>query len=515
MKVSNNDSLKKRYFYKLSSGIISLPIQLIIQSIIPRSLGPVAYGQFTFLSNSFTQIVGFFDSGVSYAYYTKLSGDLKNKVLINYFYKLILILSLLLVLLVTSVFLLDFESYIWPDQQIIFIYMALFWALINYYSSTLNKTIDAFGLTSAGELIKIAQKFFSLFLILGLYFYYNLDLFSFFIYHYLIVIFFIIGGFILLKRNGVNLLQPIALTKLKFKKLTSYFWNYSSPMIVFSFIAMIVNILDYWFLQRFSGSVEQGYFGLSHRIAAICFIFTGAMTPLIIREFSVAFGNNNISKIRSLFLKNIPLLYTIAAAISIFLCLQGDVITQLIGGNEFEGAGLAISLMALYPIHQTYGQLSGSVFYSTGQTKLYRNIEVSVMITGLMVSFFLIGPQKFYGLSLGALGLAIKMLVMQFLSVNIQLYYNSKYLKLDFKKLFGHQLLIVLIFFLFAFSANYLSNLIFNKNLLIFLISGVIYLFLLLLLIYNFPILISVKKIKILKVETIIIKKIKRLLKNV
>jgi O-antigen/teichoic acid export membrane protein len=508
MKASNKDSLRKRYFYKLSTGIISLPIQLIIQSIIPRSLGPVAYGQFTFLSNSFTQVISFFDSGVAYAYYTKLSGDLNNIGLINYFFRLIIFLSLIAVLVTTGIIFLNLDVYIWPDQKVIFIYMALFWALINLYSSILNKTVDAYGLTSSGELIKISQKVFSLVLILGLYFFLQIDLFSFFLYHYVVMIFFIIGSGYILKKNGVNFLKLVVLTKNQVKELTSYFWNYSSPMIIFSFIGMIVSILDYLLLQTFSGSVEQGYFGLSYRIASICFIFTGAMTPLIIREFSVAFSNKNIPKIRSLFVKNIPMLYTIAAAISVFLCIEGNAVTQIIGGEKFKEAGLAISLMTLYPIHQTYGQLSGSVFYATGQTKLYRNIGVSIMVSGLIVSFFLISPQKFYGLNLGAMGLAIKMLIMQFIGVNIELFFNSKYLNLNFKKLVGHQILIVILFLSFAFCAKYFSAFVFENNLLSFLLSGVIYLIFILVLLYNFPILISIKKEQIKEVKIVLLNKI-------
>ena len=56
------------------------------------------------------------------------------------------------------------------------------------------------------------------------------------------------------------------------------------------------------------------------------------------------------------------------------------------------------------------------------------------MILGLSISFLLLAPQKFYGYNLGALGLAIKMIIIQFVSVNIQLFYNSKYLKLSFIK---------------------------------------------------------------------------------
>ncbi|GAH85102.1 unnamed protein product, partial [marine sediment metagenome] len=71
-RVNNNkeDSLKKRYFFKLCANLIGLPISIVIQSIIPRGLGPSAYGDFTFLTNFFTKVTGFFDAGTSIAFYT-------------------------------------------------------------------------------------------------------------------------------------------------------------------------------------------------------------------------------------------------------------------------------------------------------------------------------------------------------------------------------------------------------------------------------------------------------------
>ena len=509
MKATNKDSLGKHYLYKLSTSLISLPIQLIIQSLVPRSLGPVLYGQFTFLSNSFAQIISFLDSGVSYAYYTKLSGDLNNIGLIRFFVRLILFLTLIVVLVTTGILLLNLDVYIWPDQKVIFIYMALFWALLNFYSATINKTIDAFGLTSSGELIKISQKIFSLIVILGLYFFLRLDLVSFFLYHYLIMLFLGVGGLVLLKRNCAPIFKPYVLAKEQIKELRKYFWNYASPMITYSCVSMIAGLLDYLFLQKFAGSIQQGYFGLSLRVSTICFIFTGAMTPLITREFAVAFGDKNIPKMRSLFVKNIPLLYTVAAIISVFLCSHANVLTQIIGGEDFNEAGVAVSLMILYPIHQTYGQLSGAVFYSTGQTKLYRNIGLCTMVSGLLVSFLLIGPQKFHGLDLGALGLAIKMIVMQLILTNIQLFFNSKYLNLNFKKFLGHQFLVIIVLFVFTLSAKYISSLCFENELLLFLSSGTIYLLLVVALLYNFPILVSVKKNEIKDIIIMFVKKVR------
>ena len=81
-------------------------------------------------------------------------------------------------------------------------------------------------------------------------------------------------------------------------------------------------------LQKFAGSVEQGFYGFSYQIGGVCFLFTSAMTPLIIREFSIAFEKHKIQEVARLF----------------------------------------------------NGQLSGSVFIASDKTKLYRDISVFSML---------------------------------------------------------------------------------------------------------------------------------------
>jgi hypothetical protein len=78
--------------------------------------------------------------------------------------------------------------------------------------------------------------------------------------------------------------------------------------------------------------------------------------------------------------------------------------------------------MTFYPIHQTYGQLSSSIFYATGQTKLYSNIGIITILAGLPVTYLLIAPADKMGLNAGATGLAIKMVLLNFISVNIQVF---------------------------------------------------------------------------------------------
>ena len=62
------DSLKKRYSIKLFANIISGVIGAILVAIVPKALGPVAYGQFTYLQDFFMKVIGFLDMGSSIAF---------------------------------------------------------------------------------------------------------------------------------------------------------------------------------------------------------------------------------------------------------------------------------------------------------------------------------------------------------------------------------------------------------------------------------------------------------------
>jgi hypothetical protein len=121
-------------------------------------------------------------------------------------------------------------------------------------------------------------------------------------------------------------------------------------------------------------------------------------------------------------------------------------------------------LLSLYPIHQTYGQLNGAVFYSMNKTRTYTNIGIFFMIIGTITTFFLLSPKSSYGLNYGSIGLAIKVLLMQLVHVNVQLYYNSKYLKLNFFKYMLHQIAVIIVFLLISSFAKFLVNLFIDPN---------------------------------------------------
>ena len=473
----SEDSLKKRYLYKLSTNLIGLAIGLVTQAIIPRGLGPKLYGDFSFLSNFFTQFVGFFDMGTSIGFYTKLSQRQKDVGIVTFYVSFAIIVSIAVFLLVFSVSFTPYTQKIWPDQLMFFVYLAAIWGIFSWFIQILNQIVDAFGVTVPAEKARIAQKILGVILILGMFFSDRLNLSNFFYYHYVL---FIALGFAfcwIMKKHVASFCVSWKISKDQGLAYVKEFYQYSHPLFVYALVGLFVNILDRWLLQVFSGSVQQGFYGLSYQIGAICFLFTSAMTPLITREFSIAYAKQDLTQMAYLFRRYIPLLYGIAAFFSCFISMQAESVAYILGGAKFHDAALAIAIMAFYPIHQTYGQLSGSVFFATGQTGLYRNIGVTFMIIGLPITYFLIAPVDMMGLNAGSTGLAIKMVLIQVVGVNVGLYFISKFLKLSFWKYFVHQIVCVGCLLLLAFlSLEVVDYFQISSNIVInFLINGIIY----------------------------------------
>jgi hypothetical protein len=100
--------------------------------------------------------------------------------------------------------------------------------------------------------------------------------------------------------------------------------------------------------------------------------------------------------------------------------------------------------MFLHPMHVVYGQIAGGSLIALQKTKLYTNITICTTILGFFVTYFLIAPKNFTipGLGLNSFGLALKVVINQFIVVNIQTYFICKHLKISYLNFLKSQFLI-------------------------------------------------------------------------
>ncbi len=501
------DSFKKRYLYKLGANLVSFLLALATAGLVPRGLGPVAYGDFNFLTNFFNQLINFFDSGTSSAFYTKLSQRLQEPGLLRFYWGFVCVLSLVLILFVAVIFGFGLENWLWPVQTARYVWFAVIWGLLTWYGRIIQKIVDAYGLTVGSEIARIRQRVLGTSLVLLMFWSNWFSLPNFFLYHYLIILYLCWSWWRTLKRAGLDLFPKMQMPLQQIKDYIREFYGYAGPLVISALAILLVGILDRWLLQRFAGPTEQGFFGLSQKIGTICFLFTSAMTPLFIRELSMAHGQRDTARMQVLYQRYLPLLYSVAAFFAIFLGIQSDKTALIFGGSEFKDASVAISIMAFYPINQTYGQLVSAFFFATGQTKIYRNLSIIMALLGLPFTFWLIAPQEWLGLDLGASGLALKTVMLQFVSVNLRLWFSVRLLNLPFSKFLRHQFYsIVLLTGIAGVSAIVVDRFI-KSTLLAFLISGFIYALSYGVVLFIFPALISMSRTE-LKQQLIQIKNI-------
>ncbi|MEX0333129.1 lipopolysaccharide biosynthesis protein [Vibrio tubiashii] len=489
------DSLNKRYIIKLSSSIISGGVNAGILALVPNSLGPVLFGNYTYLVQVFTQLIAFLDAGTSTALFTKLSaeGD-KNKLLL--FYLLIIALVLFSVnIIVAFIGFFKLGPYFSNEASIHEIYFGALLCFFTWLSQVTIKISDSYALTSSVEIVKILYRILSLLMLYLLIKFSYLDVYVFYIFNIVSVVIFIFGVCVVLYRGGVFSLD-IFKENINIKDNSVSFAKFCVPLLQFNVAGIVIGIFDIWLLQYTSGASETGFYGLSYSIAALSIIFTSSMTPVISREFAKSYGNGDLVKLGNLFNAYTPVLYLIAIFVGVYLSFSSDFVISVFSDERYLDAKWSLLILALYPAHQTYGQLSSSVMFAMEETNLYKNIGLFFSFIGMLFSVVFI-----YIMDLGALGLAMKMVLVQLVSVNVQLWYTARFLNLDFKKYLVSQVFPIAIFYFVCIATSVvdIENELFN-----FLISGFLYLIVSLTLVLFFPKLFLIDETPINKIKLLI-----------
>ena len=477
-KTMRESTLKRRYIFKLFANAVSAIIGAIVLAIAPKALGSVAYGQFIYLQDFFTKVIGFIDMGSSTAFFAKLSARQNRKELIGFYFAFSYIVFITIALFIYAGYFLGFLQDVLPDIPLFYIVLGLFFGFLTWFVQIYTKISDAYAMTVSYEIIRIAHKVVTLLLLVSFVYYLSFNLELYFYFHYISLIsFLLLISFAFVKKR---IFQDVSDFKFSFLTLAKEFWLYCHPLAIFSVFSLLSGFFQIWLLQKVAGSEQTGFYGLAYGLSSVCFLFTGAMTPLIIREFSKYYEENRLDNMREIFYRYIPMLYSISAFFSVFISMQSKNILLIFTDNGFSNAYPALLLMSYYPIHQTYGQLSGGIFYATSQTKLYRNIGVFSSLLSIVLSFIFI-----YIFDLGAMGMSINMLITHLIIANIQLYFNSKFLKLNIKYFIFHQIYSVAFFCFFAFFVAYFINI--NNPICDLVFSGFLYIILVTIFTYVFP----------------------------
>ena len=469
-------SLAKRYAFKLLANCATVPVYLVMEAILPRALGPRAYGEYSFATSLFQQCMGFLDMGSSTCLYNALSRRRHESGLISFYGRIVLLVLALSSLMASCLLYEPLGELLMPHIPLWLAPLAALWAFLTWLGRVLRSINDAFGATVPSELARTVLSIGGLFLLIILFWTDSLNTLTLFVQQYLVLLLMALAFWLVVRREHKTIAWKLALVEAQGYRRE--FFNYSHPLFVQALLSFAFISGERWLLQCFYGSAEQGFFALSQKVGMACFLFVSAMTPLVMRELSIAWGQNNSAHMGRLIERFAPMLYMVAAYFSCFTLAEAPALVRLFGGAEFAHALIPVQIMALYPMHQTYGQIAGSFFHATNRTRLLRNLTALECLYGFVASWLLLAPPQYLGLHLGATGLAIKYVLVQFISVSIYLWLLSRLLPVNFWRSLLHQFAAPAVLLSLAFLCRFTT--IFagfgpTDGLLRFIISGLIY----------------------------------------
>ena len=435
------DTVKKRYIVTLFSNVIFFLASFVTAGIVPRALGPKQLGDFSFLSRVSSALRNLVNMGTSSAFFNYNSkyehtGPLVKVYSIWYFCQLLIIMSLAGLAL-----LIGLKELIWPGQQLKYIIWVIIFDWILFSVNILKQLSDSKGYTTRAQLVNLAIGLVNIILLVTFAIKGLLNLSKYIAIQTLcsacISLFIIL--LVILPHREVYWIGQI---KGRLREFYKYFYNFCHPLVVIMFISFIFEYLDRLFLQKFSGSIKQGYFHLASSWAAFAAIFATSILSIYKREIANSLGQNNIFRAAEIFSRYLKMMFFFTLVLAMFLAFHAEILLALIAGPKFKEASVVVIIMAFYPIHQVYGQLGGGAFYASERTALLRNISTIAMLIGIPFSYLLLASpyMPIPGLGLGAIGLAVKVVIWNFIVVQIYLIYNCRFFKLSPRTFWWHQI---------------------------------------------------------------------------
>lgn len=426
-------SIRARFSFSLFANLSKAVVTFGTGMLVARGLGPEQYGTMMFLLGTFAAARQLLDMGSSTAFFTLLSQRQRSRHFVGWYLAWLGVQFLLPLLFVGLLFPMDWVELIWKGEQRSLVVLAF---LAAYLQSVLWGAVLHMGesqrLTRSvqGVALAIALVHFGLMAMAwgaGW-----LDI------RWILAVMSIewsIAAAVIVKqlRFPAGTDEPDTL-----KSVASEFWRYCRPLILYAWLGFAYEFADRWLLQNYAGSVQQAYYAVAFQFGAIAAIATSSILNIFWKEIAEAHHRQDNERVALLYRRILRGLFFVAAAGAGFLAPWAEDILRITLGTVYIGGAATLMIMFYYPLHQSMGQIGGTMAYATGRVSVYVKLGMMFMAASIVVTYFVLASPEaiFPGLGLGSLGLAGKMVVMQLLSVNALAYYLSRSLNIKFDWLF-------------------------------------------------------------------------------
>lgn len=397
--------------------------------LVARGMGPEHYGKMMFLLGTFIAVRQLLDVGSSTAFFTFLSQRQRSRRFVAWFSIWLGVQFLVPLLAVGLLFPTTWIELVWRGEQRSLVVMTFVAA---YLQSTLWTVVMQMGesqrLTRMVQGVSATIAMFHLLLVAIAWWQEWLGIRLIFA---AIAVEWALAAWVIARQLQFSAVPDENET---FMGVVKEFGRYCLPLIPYSWLGFAYEFADRWLLQNYGGSVQQAFYAVAFQFGAVVGIATTSILNVFWKEIAEAHHQGNKERVAILYRKVSRGLYFVAAAVAGFLIPWSEDILRLTLGPAYVGGAAALTIMFLYPLHQSMGQIGGTMLYATGRVRAQIVIGMLLMASSIVATYFVLAPAAapIPGFGLGSTGLAGKMVIMQFLGVNVVALYLARSMQVSF-----------------------------------------------------------------------------------
>lgn len=420
-------SIRRRFAASFSANIVRSTINFATGLLLARWLGPDEYGRMMFLLASFMAFRSLTDMSSSSAFFTFLSQRQRSRRFISYYWRWVALQFFASIVLVAILIPDEWVSEIWKGEgrHLLFLaFVAAFmqgtvWPVASQMAEAQRETISVQRLNTLVVLIHLG-------VVISLWWVGQLAIP--FIFGALIVEWSVAGWLAARMYRGSTEEGGSLPSGDTSASVFHEFWRYCRPYLPYAVLGFAHDFADRWMLQNWGGASEQAYYAVAQQYAGIALLAAASVLRIFWKEIAEANHRGDFSQMERLYGKASRGLFFLGAITTGALMPWASEIIRLSLGTAYSGGSIALMLMFLYPVHQSLGQIGGSMLLATEKSGIFVILGVAFMILSLIVAYLMMAPidAVIPGLNLASEGLAWKMVTIQILSVNLQAWFIAR-----------------------------------------------------------------------------------------
>lgn len=429
------DEFKNRYLIKLSSSVLIVALNAVVQILLPRVFSVEEYGYYTYNLNIFTSVVSVANLSASNAMVSKFAKRNEEIGLILFYLKFYFVVTVILTLIVIVLYPFRWMQEVLVGQTLLMALLGLEAAAATKLMTDSVGMFDAMAVSRFPAAVQVLQKLLLTAAILFGYLAGKLNLLYFYVIQAgftLCIVIYMLAALLRAQRK----LYPVR-SDYGIRKYMQEYYRFCRPLIASGVFSQIIVILMNWALMRWAGSTEQAMFGAAWQLNTLISYVFSPYAELSKREFAVAVSAPSLLKLR--YRQALKLMMWLTSYFAVFIAFTSQWILPVIYGESYTSAVMVTFLIMFYTIYQAWGQISGAFLLAVENTKASAWISVLGQISMMLCMFLFQIPNFIWPKGLGSMGIALTYLISNGISVSVCLFVNSRLLRIPFLEIISIQ----------------------------------------------------------------------------